>query len=117
MAEITQDDTHPPLRGAASDETGLLNLTTASSLTVILRQKVTTGVPTQVVGPAVAIQPPEADAGGKLYNWRHLWAAGESAVPGDYDVMLKAIWDAAAVPPKVQYFPMGVLTIKPKIGP
>lgn len=118
MAEITEGDTHPPIRGAAADATGILDLTSADGLTFVAKQRVATGSPAQFDGAATAIAPPyEIDEDGNHYNWRYIIAAGDTDVVGDYATELVVTWDAAAVPPKVQRFPHGTLTINAKVGP
>jgi hypothetical protein len=90
MADRTMKvgDTWPPLKGAATDENGLVDLTVATSLQVIIKSPTheITGVPT-------VLNPPVQDAEGE-WNWQYVWAAGDTANAGDYEVELKVTWQA-----------------------
>jgi hypothetical protein len=93
---MTQGDLYPPMRGQASDETGVLDLTTASSLQFRAKSGATL-----VSGVAVADTPPIADADGiHHWNWHYTWVAGDTAVAGTYFVELLVTWAGA----KPQHF-------------
>lgn len=100
MADRTmkKGDTWPPLRGKAEDEDGLVDLTEADDLTVILKH---TGAGPTLTGTPVPIDPPDDDG----FNWRYLFQAGDTDELGAYEVELEVVWDAAATPPSVQTFP------------
>lgn len=91
-------DTWPPLRGQASDASGVLDLSTAVSLDVVL----TSGTH-QITGTATPIQPPIVDEEG-TWNWEYNWADGDTDNPGDYTVELKVVWSLGP-PPERQTFP------------
>lgn len=88
---IVQGDRYPPLRGQASDETGVLDLTTASSLQVRLKSGATL-----VTGTPVADTPPITDADGiHHWNWHYAWGATDTSVIGIYACELKVTWPSA----------------------
>jgi hypothetical protein len=90
MADRTmvQGDLYPPMRGQASDETGVLDLTTAASLQFRMKSGATS-----VTGVAVADTPPITDADGiHHWNWHYIWVAGDTATVGTYFVELVATW-------------------------
>lgn len=87
-----QHDTWPPLRGKASDENGLMDLSEATSLKFLAKSG------TKLIeGAAVAIQPPDSDG----YNWKYVWAAEDLSVVGEYKAELEITWE----PGKVQTVP------------
>jgi hypothetical protein len=98
MADLTvaQNDTWPPVRGAASDEDGLMDLTTADWLKFIMKSGAVT-----VSGTATVIDPPDADG----FNWQYTWAATDTAVIGTYDAELEIHWDDTATPPQIETVP------------
>jgi len=103
MANFKQNDTWPPLRGSASDEDGLVDLTAADSLRVILKADATT-----ISGTATVLEPPEAGlvAGQPaMFNWEYVWDADDLDTVGVYQVELEVTWDSASTPPKVETFP------------
>lgn len=105
MATIKAGDTWPPLRGTASDADGTVDLTAADSMILILKHS--SGTPLLEVTPE-AIDPVANDG----FNWRYVWAAGDTDVIGDYSVELEVTWDSLSTPPEVQTFPnSGVLTL------
>lgn len=99
MADLTipQHDTWPPLRGAASDDDGLMDLTLADSLKVLLKSGATL-----ISGTAVAIALPGDPDG---MNWSYTWHANDTAITGTYNVELEITWDSGASPPKVETVP------------
>jgi hypothetical protein len=106
MADLTvaQHDTWPPVRGAASDEDGLMDLTSADWLKFIMKSGAVS-----VSGTATVINPPDADG----FNWQYVWQAGDTANTGDYSAELEIHWDDAAVPPQIETVPNDApLTIK-----
>jgi hypothetical protein len=92
---IKQHDTWPPIRGAASDDDGLIDLTGADSLKLILKTGTTT-----IEGTAYPIDPPEEG-----FNWSYTWAAGETDIVGTYQGELEVTWDAGTSPPRVETIP------------
>lgn len=113
-ATIKRNDTWPPIRGAASDQSGLLDLTTADSLKFLAKSGATL-----ISGTAEALSPPEVDFDGKEYNWRYVWADGDTAIAGDYEVELEITWDSTTTPPQVETVPNSgkqTLTIESDVG-
>jgi hypothetical protein len=85
---MVQGDLYPPMRGQASDETGVLDLTTAASLQFRAKSGATT-----ITGVAVADTPPITDADGvHHWNWHYVWAGADTSVIGTYDVELLVTW-------------------------
>src|SRR4051794_40749301 len=98
MADLTvkQHDTWPPLRGAASDANGLVDLSTADSIKLILKSGAT------VVGGAVeVIDPPDEDG----MNWQYNWQTADVITAGTFSGELEVTWDEGTSPPEVQSFP------------
>lgn len=89
--EIKQGDTEPPLKGTASDRNGLMPLSIAQELRVLIRRG-----DTLVQGVAAALDPPEVDPDdpdGLGLNWAYEFAEGDTDNPiGEYDVELKITW-------------------------
>jgi hypothetical protein len=115
MASITQGDLYPPFRGYVRDQNGLVDLTAASSLSLVF--KCTSPSTLVVVVPTAIALPGELDADGiTRYNFKYQWVSGDTDVPGTYSVALKATWSSA----RPQYFPntlvYGSLTINPKLN-
>ncbi len=76
------------MRGQASDETGVLDLTTAASLQFRAKSGATT-----ISGVAEADTPPIADADGiHHWNWHYVWVGTDTSVIGTYSVALVATW-------------------------
>lgn len=104
------DDTTPELKGEASDDTGVLDLSTALSLTMNA-----VGKSFQFSGAATAIQPAEVD-GSNSWNWGYPFAAGTAVNHSDrdthnadtYDIYLVVTWSAG----NVQTFGPDTLQIK-----
>lgn len=109
---IYVDDTTPEVKGEASDDTGVLNLSTATSLVASF-----IGKTYQFSGSATAIQPAEVD-GSNSWNWGYPFAAGtavdhsdrDTHNPDTYDVYLTVTWSAG----NVQTFGPDTLQIKTK---
>lgn len=104
------DDTTPQVKGEASDDTGVLDLSGASSLVAEF-----IGKSFQFSGNATAIQPAEVD-GSNSWNWGYPFAAGTAVDHSDrdthnadtYDVYLKVTWSVG----NVQTFGPDTLQIK-----
>lgn len=117
MATYTEGDTFPPFRGWVRDQTGeLADLTLADSVEVVYKSSGAT-----ITLTATVLSPPELDADGVTeYNWKADLEADTCSVPGTYEEGTKVTWDAAATPPKVEWFPSSgsgpTLTIKPKLA-
>lgn len=101
---MTNGDLYPPMRGQASDETGVLDLTTAASLQFRMKSGATL-----VTGTATADTPPIADADGiHHWNWHYGWTSGDTNTNGTYFCELVATWAGA----KPQHFVGPTLTIQ-----
>lgn len=117
MAEITRGDTWPALRGKAMDSQGLLDLTAANSVKILLKNGGET-----VSGEVTPIDPPETDPAeptGPGFNWEYVWAAEDTKTAGKYEVELEITWDDESEPKKVQSIPSGAnptLEILPDLG-
>jgi hypothetical protein len=99
-------DTYPAMRGEASDETGVLDLSTAVALEFMADSSAGT-----IHGTATAIHPPIADADGvHQWNWQYAWAAGDTANVGTYEVYLKVTWSSGP-PAEVETFGPDTLEI------
>lgn len=106
MADLTikQHDTWPPLRGKAEDEDGLLNLSDADIIKFIMVSGATV-----VEGEVEVIDPPDDDG----FNWKYVWASGDTAVIGTYEAELEITWDNASSPKKIQSVPNdGTLSVE-----
>lgn len=96
---IYVDDTYPGVKGEASDETGVLDLSSAASLVASF-----VGATYQFSGSATAIQPPEVD-GSNSWNWGYPFAAGTASDHHDrdthnadtYDIYLTVTWSTGLV--------------------
>lgn len=106
------DDTTPEVKGEASDENGVLDLSGASALVASF-----IGKSFQFSGNATAIQPPEVD-GSNSWNWGYPFAAGTAGDHHDrdshnadtYDIYLTVTYSAN----NVQTFGPDTLQIKTK---
>jgi hypothetical protein len=96
---IPSGDTWPPLRGLAADEDGPVDLAAADTIEVVLRSGNTI-----IEGVAEAIDPPEVDDD-ETYNWRYVWAVGDTDEPGTYRVQLKVTW----APTQIERFPNAIV--------
>jgi hypothetical protein len=113
MADLTikTGDTTPALRGSASDASGLMDLTTADKLEVLLLRA--EGVARLVRGVAKPIDPPITnpdDPDGPKLNWEYEWEAGDTSelddeenetAQGLYETELRVIEDEKSTPPRV----------------
>lgn len=100
-----QGDSWPALKLEASDDTGVLNLSTASVLTVEC-----VGTHGNIIKTAAAIQPAEADPDG-IHHWNATatLSTTDTAVIDDYRVYLKVQWDAGAT--EIQTFGPDTLSV------
>jgi hypothetical protein len=97
--KLTVGDTYPPIRGAATDEKGLLALAAADELVFVA-----VSGKDVIEGEAEAIDPPEGvgDPSSALgFNWRYKLAAGDTAAAGSYAPWLKVVLDAGSTPPEI----------------
>lgn len=94
-ATVKQHDTWPPLRFAVTDEDGLVDLTSADSITLILSG------PTTVTGLCDPIDPPDQDG----FNLSYTLAAGDTATVGTYRGEIEVNFDASALPQAIETFP------------
>ena len=96
----TVGDTFPPVRGAALDEDGLMDLPSAD-----LIELVAVG-PKPFGGPIKVLDPPE-DVGDKAspkgFNWRYDLEEGDIAEAGNYAPWLVVTWDSSTTPPEVEW--------------
>jgi hypothetical protein len=93
---MVNGDLYPVMRGQASDESGVLDLTTATSLQFRAKSGATL-----ISGAAVADTPPIADADGvHHWNWHYVWTGADTSVNGTYDVELLVTWPSS----KPQHF-------------
>jgi hypothetical protein len=111
MADYKQGATWPPHRMKLADEDGtLLPLAEADAVAMIAQFG-----EEKIEGPLEVIDPPDEDG----FNARYNWEAGDTDVPGDYEVEAVITWDAAASPPAVDRVPNGdnpTFTIIKKLG-
>lgn len=98
---LKQHDTYPFLRGQAKDSEGLMELSEADKLKVILKAQ---SGGTVIEGVAEALNPLEDS---ENMNWQYKWATGDTAVAGLYNLELEVTWDEGSSPPKVQTIPNG----------
>lgn len=102
MASYTKGDTWPPQRFKAADADGLVDLSTADEIEVLILGTNSKGEVLRITGSAVAIQPPDEDG----YNGKYVWGAEDlSQVTVDADVEVKVVWDKESSPKKIQTFP------------
>lgn len=94
---IKRHDTYPYLRGQAKDEEGLLDLSEADKVKVILKSGET------VIEGTVEVL--EGDP--EEMNWQYKWKAGDTSISGTYSVELEITWDEGSSPPKVETVPNG----------
>jgi hypothetical protein len=120
MAEptLTEGDTTPPIRGAAVQSNGeaLMPIGDADELLFL---GVPDGAGTVIEGKAEAIAAPDPEAAADKtsllgYNWRYPLAAEDTAPgsAGSYTSWLKAIWDADATPPLIEWIKGDKFTIQ-----
>lgn len=106
MADLTlkQNDTWPPLTFTLSGTGGPIDLTTATSIKVILKTA-------SVVVTGTATKDPDqvVNKGKATYTW----AVGDTAVIGTYDVEFEVNWGGS--PAKIETFPnTGYLSLEIK---
>jgi hypothetical protein len=88
---IFQGDLYPNVRGQASDSTGVLDLTTATSLQFRMKSGATV-----VSGAAVADTPSITDADGvHHWNWHYVLVGSDTGTLGTFDVELFVTWPSA----------------------
>jgi hypothetical protein len=95
--QIPQRQTFPAIRGSVSDEVGLIDLSTALTISLILNGPGGTPV---VLLPAVALDPTEPfTVNGVTYeaNWEAPLAGATSAVANEilYSAKLKIVWQTS----------------------
>ena len=110
MADYTikQNDTYPPLEAVLSDATGPIDLTTSTTITMIL--KATTGAVVPYLTKLCSIV---NAPGGRV---RASWAPTDLDMAGTYNGEFEIIWDDSSVEtvPNSGYFS---LEIEPDLGP
>ena len=108
--EIYTGDTYPPIKLQVSDETGLLDLTTASGL-----QAIFDGARFSFSGTATAIDPPEVDPDGiHTWNCQFVPTAVNTSQADVYNIFIKVMWSAL----NIETFATGdTLTILPAPTP
>ena len=99
-------DTYPDANFQVSDSTGVLDLSTAVSITVKFD-----GATHTFSGPGVPIWPPNDDPDG-LHSWNcvYVFAEGDTATVDNYVPWIIVEWEAGT-PNKVETFPTGDLLI------
>lgn len=80
---IKRGDTWPPLRGLASDADGPINMTAATSITLLAKSG-----STLISGAVSALPTPDADG----FNWSYTWDAADTSIVGEYSVELEIDW-------------------------
>lgn len=98
-------DTFPDALFQVEDETGVLDLSTASGIEVQWIGQVHT-----FSGAGAAIHPPTMDPDG-IHEWncRYVFASGDSAQPDEYEPFVVVTWTTG----KVETFSTGdILTVK-----
>lgn len=99
--EIKKGETYPGVKGFAFDAKGPLPLDEDDEIEVRIKS-----AGHFIQGQAEVIEPPEEDASGHLWNWRYLWAAGDTDnLANDYQMELWRYIDKAATPPRIQKLP------------
>lgn len=95
MADIrlTAGDTFPDIRGAASDEDGLIDLSGADEVLFVASSS-----DAVIAGEADVLDPPEDG-----YNWSYQLGADDTSVAGLYSSWLKVTWNASSTPPRVEW--------------
>ena len=105
MADLTvkQHDTWPPVRATLSDASGPIDLTGATQIKLILK-----GATVTITGNCTVVSAP---AGTVSYTW----AAGDTAVAGDYQGEFEITWPGGKVEtvPNDSYL---AVTIKADLG-
>lgn len=98
MADLTikSGNTWPPLRGRAADDDGALPLADAEEITLYLKSDTTL-----ITGTVEVIDPPDSDG----FNWRYVWADGDTDEPGDYVGEIKILWDSSTTPDEIETVP------------
>lgn len=108
--KFTVGDTWPYLRGAATDENGMLDLSIAVSITAYLVSPGHT-----ITGPVVGYGSPYKNVGDPAsllgFNWDYKWAIADTSNPGTYTTWIKVVWDSGTTPPEVQFFQGDTFTI------
>lgn len=94
-ATVKQHDTWPPLRFKVEDEDGLVDLTSADEIKLIL-----TG-PAVVTGDVDPIDPPDSDG----FNASYTLGAQDTATVGTYRGEIEVNWDNTAIPQAIETFP------------
>lgn len=94
-AVVKQHDTYPPLRFKVQDEDGLIPLSAAESIRLIL-----TG-PNSIQGTVQPIEPPDVDG----FNASFAWSAGQTDLAGLYQGEIEITWDSSSTPPAVETVP------------
>ena len=98
----TVGDTWPPMRFKAEDQNGLVDLSLADEIEVLILGTNSKGEVLRITGSAEAIQPPDKDG----FNGKYVWGAEDlSEVTDDADVEIKVTWDNTSSPKKLQTFP------------
>lgn len=92
---VKQHDTWPPLRFKVEDQDGLVNLTSADSIKLILAG------PAVITGSVDPIDPPDADG----FNASYTLAAADTATVGTYRGEIEVNWDSGALPQAIETFP------------
>lgn len=100
---IKQHDNYPPLVLTLTDQNGPINLSTATTVKLILKSGTTT-----ITGNTVITTP---TSGVVTYNW----AAGNTDVVGQYDGEVEITWNTGKVEtvPNDSYFS---ITVMPDLG-
>jgi hypothetical protein len=103
----TVGDTVPAFRGAASDENGLMNLSSADEVKLIavpLSGGEAIEGAVQVLNPPEDVGDPSSAAG---FNWRYILDADDTATTGSWQPWLKITWDSTSTPPEIEFVKSG----------
>ena len=98
---LKQDDTWPPLNATLSDANGPINLTTATSVTFIMKP---TGGGSPITGTCTIVS---AAAG----TVRYVWVTGNTTVAGTYQAEFEILWADGKIGtvPNEGYFTVEIL--------
>jgi hypothetical protein len=95
-------DTYPPIYLQVSDETGVLDLSTAELITIKFE-----GQLGKFSGEGTAVQPPLADPD-TVHHWNceYVFALGDTSHVDQYAIFVVVTWSAGP-PAQVETFPTG----------
>lgn len=92
---IKQGDRRPYITGQIllSDEVTPLNLSTATSLSIVMRKKGSTS--TTTLAPTPYLKSLMTITNASLGQWSYAWQAGDTREAGSYDMEIEILWSGA----------------------